>query len=1521
MEVELKDKIDVDSSQSALTVDVVDDSVLTLTSSERVEVYINDKIKVEQDYPSITTTMEMPTSEISTLFTDFQQLRDNTLAALAGQTAAVIDEVMYQIDNAEDGIRQTLERISVDYISTGALDQYALTEELSTHTIAREYAIDRWTGNYVQDRSDWGIATVVIDDVEVDADQYLTLRKMCTASGDQTAAEVADDKYPLSDMPGDRGWYQDENSNDVVYTEDPGDGYVPAYHMYTSITSQDIYDKAVRVEFNQASYSEDIRAFADEQTAYAERLTELSAISDGHEVRINTIGGVMIGSPIYYFHDYPSEKDDYPPAIGEIAVFADGIDGDVRTDEAYFASSDERMEYTGTVATPPKDGWDGWQITMQSEISKVINQVDIKVNELQQQIDQTIDTWFMDGLPYYTEDDATYFDDDDDTSTDDVPLTDLVTDTKTGLRENVLVWVTDELQMYKYLDTDDRDNVDLTAEDFSDDAKWSTVWKEPEATWRNTDSDNDDNVEKHRHAKDLYYDNIEGQAYRYTESDYNTSTGDGIWSWLLVADGALTEALQRASEAQATADGKMSFYGDPTMPELDNIENCVGDVWSPSATSYVEHIHGLYILVDDEYVLADPDNTDTRYKKFTTGEEYVLTYFEEEDVYLWEDSVSTNAINSILNGTSDISSASVNGVTLVDYIADPANTGTDNMINVYTVTSMTDFNKDDEYTVLGYGDLLNVHDGVTVTSYTYARQEETYLTKTANPTADDEYIKVDESDEYDAMVGLLWYNAVDLRSFIFIKTVNSEDDTKYDYTYETTEDIWKEVQGISNLTALEDLEDSKKSIYSSAATPTGMNVNDVWFTPNTVTDSQYNTNSMYIAEYNADGTLVWVETPNMISLYDTLQAQSDAQIVLIPSPTEPEGHILGDNISEAEYTDMRRLLGDIWQDTNTGRQYEYKAAENDTDPVTYTLWWSEITGTGTLASIASNLDVKTTIYGGDEAPIDEYLEDGTGVYIANDEGYQLATQAELDDTSITKYKRKLVVGDLWFPSAFTVVEDDEGNYVASGTEEYVLASSDELDDDSVQKYTAIYIKRFMYTWNGAVWTLSSNYTDDSFINQIVNGEVPLNGKLVRIETSDGAMSTLDDYVANQIDEKITVYSGTNAPGELDSNSYPTRQEVRVGDIYVHLTTTQTALPGVDAETTMAESVTYTYAVGSASGVDLDAGRLLDDSDDAQWVRQDGAGLAQLADTVDNKREIYTASSVDSFSGGLTYTKEGVTYSKIRYRDILIIENSSLGGVVYEESATGAYIHKKVQVFNEEKTELLDDNSAWSLNSDNEWYLTSDSSVAVYRSITDEYMLGVYATTYDDESLTTTYNKFVDGDVLYYGNSNAVSSQDQVYDKRYWTSESRVAQEVNSTHWTAGTSQFITHPDTGAITGWSMVGGSGLQSEFVIRADKFKVESDVGAEIPFEVYADSDGNTKIKLTGAVSFEDQFGENGTTSIDGGRITTGTVDTDRLNIGNLSYNKTEDTCSGTGMYLDDDLIVIGNNSSIRVKIGLLD
>jgi len=168
-------------------------------------------------------------------------------------------------------------------------------------------------------------------------------------------------------------------------------------------------------------------------------------------------------------------------------------------------------------------------------------------------------------------------------------------------------------------------------------------------------------------------------------------------------------------------------------------------------------------------------------------------------------------------------------------------------------------------------------------------------------------------------------------------------------------------------------------------------------------------------------------------------------------------------------------------------------------------------------------------------------------------------------------------------------------------------------------------------------------------------------------------------------------------------------------------------------------------------------------------------------------------------------------------------------------------------------------------------------------------------------------------------------------------------------WAASASKLIINPNTGAVTGWSMADGSGVQSSFKINANKFTLEDSNNATIPFleidnvahtakfngtvtfgssqinntmgwgnnppkagadvtsaNVSADTakvsgidanvlastaysaydTANTANSTSNAALVAHVFAPN-TTTIDGGKITTGTIDANRVNVINLNAN----------------------------------
>lgn len=73
---------------------------------------------------------------------------------------------------------------------------------------------------------------------------------------------------------------------------------------------------------------------------------------------------------------------------------------------------------------------------------------------------------------------------------------------------------------------------------------------------------------KHAHIGDLYYDKSTGIGYRWTENS-------GGYYWDVIEDKQVQQALQDASRAQSTADGKVRCFSAQPYPPYE-----VGDLWS-----------------------------------------------------------------------------------------------------------------------------------------------------------------------------------------------------------------------------------------------------------------------------------------------------------------------------------------------------------------------------------------------------------------------------------------------------------------------------------------------------------------------------------------------------------------------------------------------------------------------------------------------------------------------------------------------------------------------------------------------------------------------------------------------------------------------------------------------------------------------------------------------------------------------------------------------------------------------------
>lgn len=117
---------------------------------------------------------------------------------------------------------------------------------------------------------------------------------------------------------------------------------------------------------------------------------------------------------------------------------------------------------------------------------------------------------------------------------------------------------------------DMQDQIDSKAEQYFY-AYGPTLDNEPAKSWT-TDE------EKEKHVDDLFYNTETGKAYRFMKGD------DGSYKWELVQDEDVTNALEAASKAQDTADGKRRvFTADASKDEHPAPPYDEGDLWYTGA--------------------------------------------------------------------------------------------------------------------------------------------------------------------------------------------------------------------------------------------------------------------------------------------------------------------------------------------------------------------------------------------------------------------------------------------------------------------------------------------------------------------------------------------------------------------------------------------------------------------------------------------------------------------------------------------------------------------------------------------------------------------------------------------------------------------------------------------------------------------------------------------------------------------------------------------------------------------------
>lgn len=206
---------------------------------------------------------------------------------------------------------------------------------------------------------------------------------------------------------------------------------------------------------------------------------------------------------------------------------------------------------------------------------------------------------------------------------------------------------------------DMQDQIDSKAEQYFY-AYDPTLDNEPAKSWT-TDE------EKEKHVDDLFYNTETGKAYRFMKGD------DGSYKWELVQDKDVTNALEAASKAQDTADGKRRvFTADASKDEHPDPPYDEGDLWYTGAEVLVcttpKKVGEAYAAEDwakkDNYtnkdeVMNEVDKTLTQediFNRLTDHGKSQGMFIEDGNVYFNATYIKSGEINSDLIKTGKISS-------------------------------------------------------------------------------------------------------------------------------------------------------------------------------------------------------------------------------------------------------------------------------------------------------------------------------------------------------------------------------------------------------------------------------------------------------------------------------------------------------------------------------------------------------------------------------------------------------------------------------------------------------------------------------------------------------------------------------------------------------------------------------------------------------------------------------------------------------------------------------------------------
>ena len=363
-----------------------------------------------------------------------------------------------------------------------------------------------------------------------------------------------------------------------------------------------------------------------------------------------------------------------------------------------------------------------------------------------------------------------------------------------------------------------------------------------------------------KHVGDMYYDEDTGKSYRFSQQDDD-------FVWVSITDSEVTEALEAASKAQDTADGKRRVFTVQPFPPYD-----VGDLWLNDEELYVcQNAKSEGAFASSDFKIATKYTDDTALKNFMSGEysddlelinsqidKKAETWYQSTDPATgWNNETKALHVGDLWYNTTDKKNyIYTSGYTWeeVDGVPDSVYDQIDGKAQIFTSQPVPPYHVGDLYVQGASGDILTCKTERLTGSYNAADWEK--ASKYTDDAALNQFVNVvykeameNLTNQIDSKITTWYYSGVPTLSNLPASgwTTNDEKlkhtgDLYYDrgsgkaYIFELENNVyvWKLVEdsGIAEALALanaaSDTADSKRRVFVNQPYPPYDN-GDLWF--------------------------------------------------------------------------------------------------------------------------------------------------------------------------------------------------------------------------------------------------------------------------------------------------------------------------------------------------------------------------------------------------------------------------------------------------------------------------------------------------------------------------------------------------------------------------------------------------------------------------------------------------------------------------------------------------------------------